>query len=166
MIEESVVFWIGALIFALSSLMFTFIENRNSSRENKFDSHVFVSFITTISYCIMALGLATVTTENGDLILLYSNEEFVSIGGNNELPKHTVGNIYRVDSKNKSVTIDLGGVHKTKKGDTFIVYGAGYEEWILEVVRVYELCSEARIIERDGKVLSSMPPVNSKALLQ
>ncbi len=68
MIEESVVFWTGALIFALSSLMFTFLENRNSSRRYLFNSHVFVSFITTISYCIMALGLATVTAESGDLI--------------------------------------------------------------------------------------------------
>ncbi|UCC27602.1 MAG: bacteriorhodopsin [Candidatus Bathyarchaeota archaeon] len=68
MIEESVVFWIGALIFALSSLMFTFLGNRNSSRRYLFNSHVFVSFITTISYCIMALGLATVTAESGDLI--------------------------------------------------------------------------------------------------
>ena len=68
MIEESVVFWIGALIFGLSSLMFTFLENRNSSRKYLFNSHVFVSFITIISYCIMALGLATVTTESGDLI--------------------------------------------------------------------------------------------------
>jgi len=63
MIEESLVFWIGALIFGLSSLMFTVLENRNNSRKYMFNSHVFVSFITTISYCIMALGLATVTAE-------------------------------------------------------------------------------------------------------
>ncbi|MGD2066889.1 MAG: bacteriorhodopsin [Candidatus Bathyarchaeota archaeon] len=68
MLEESMVFWIGALIFALSSLMFTVLENRNSSRKYLFNSHVFVSFITTISYCVMALGLATVITESGDLI--------------------------------------------------------------------------------------------------
>jgi sensory rhodopsin len=68
MIEESIVFWSGALIFGISSLMFTILENRNNSRKNMFNSHVFVSFITTISYCIMALGLATVTTEGGGLI--------------------------------------------------------------------------------------------------
>jgi sensory rhodopsin len=68
MIEESVVFWIGALLFAISSLMFAVLENRSNSRKNLFNSHVFVSFITTISYCVMALGLATVSAESGDLI--------------------------------------------------------------------------------------------------
>ncbi len=68
MLEESLVFWIGALIFALSSLMFTILEKRNSSRKYLFSSHLFVSFITTISYCVMALGLATVITESDDLI--------------------------------------------------------------------------------------------------
>jgi sensory rhodopsin len=65
MIEESVVFWIGALIFGLSSLMFAILENRNSSRRFLFSSNIFVSFFTTISYCVMALALATVSAENG-----------------------------------------------------------------------------------------------------
>jgi sensory rhodopsin len=68
MIEETMVFWVGALIFALSSLMFVILENRNNSRKHLFNSHVFVSFITTISYCVMAIGIATVTAESGDLI--------------------------------------------------------------------------------------------------
>jgi hypothetical protein len=33
MIEESMVFWIGALTFGLSSLMFTVLENRNQLRK-------------------------------------------------------------------------------------------------------------------------------------
>ena len=68
MIEESIVFWIGALIFAISSLMFAFLENRSNSRRNMFSSHLFVSFFTTISYFVMALALATVTSENGQPI--------------------------------------------------------------------------------------------------
>jgi sensory rhodopsin len=67
LIEESVVFWFGALIFAISSLMFAFLENR-SHRQNMFSSHVFVSFLTAISYLIMALALATVSAENGQPI--------------------------------------------------------------------------------------------------
>ena len=67
MIDESVVFWFGALIFAISSLMFAFLENR-SHRQNMFSSHVFVSFLTAISYLIMALALATVSAENGQPI--------------------------------------------------------------------------------------------------
>ena len=67
MIEESVVFWIGALIFTVSSLMFAFLENR-SYRKNMFSSHVFVSFFTAISYFVMALALATASAENGEPI--------------------------------------------------------------------------------------------------
>ncbi|MCW4054139.1 MAG: microbial rhodopsin family protein [Candidatus Bathyarchaeota archaeon] len=68
MTEESLVFWIGALIFVLSSLMFAFLENRSSHRQNMFSSHVFVSFFTAISYFVMALALATVLAENGQPI--------------------------------------------------------------------------------------------------
>jgi sensory rhodopsin len=67
LIEESVVFWIGALIFTVSSLMFAFLENR-SYRKNMFSSHVFVSFFTAISYFVMALALATASAENGEPI--------------------------------------------------------------------------------------------------
>jgi sensory rhodopsin len=65
MVEESIVFWIGALIFGFSSLMFAVLENRSSSRQFLFSSNVFVSFFTTISYVVMALALATVSAENG-----------------------------------------------------------------------------------------------------
>jgi len=68
LIEESLVFWIGALIFVVSSLMFAFLEKRSSHRQNMFSSHVFVSFLTAISYFVMALALATVLAENGQPI--------------------------------------------------------------------------------------------------
>jgi sensory rhodopsin len=67
LIEESMVFWIGAIIFAISTLMFAFLENR-SHRKNMFNSHVFVSFFTAISYFVMALALATVSAETGQPI--------------------------------------------------------------------------------------------------
>lgn len=67
MIEESTVFWIGAFIFIISFLIFIFLENRNTRKE-VFSSHVFVSFITTISYLVMALALSTVAAENGQPI--------------------------------------------------------------------------------------------------
>ena len=68
MIEETIVFWIGALLFGISSLMFVVLENRNSSRKQMFSSHVFVSFLTTTSYIVMALTLATATAETGQPI--------------------------------------------------------------------------------------------------
>ena len=66
MIEESMIFWIGAIIFALSSLMFAFMENRNRHNQDMFSSHLFVSFFTAISYSVMALALATVPAGNGE----------------------------------------------------------------------------------------------------
>jgi len=59
LVEESIVFWIGSVIFALASLVFAVLENRRNVREMVFRSHIFVSFITTISYVVMALALAT-----------------------------------------------------------------------------------------------------------
>ncbi len=53
------VFWIGSIIFAIASMMFAILENRRNVGKMVFRSHIFVSFITTISYVIMALALAT-----------------------------------------------------------------------------------------------------------
>jgi bacteriorhodopsin len=39
--------------------MFIVLENRGKFRKMVFRSHIFVSFITTISYVVMALALAT-----------------------------------------------------------------------------------------------------------
>ena len=68
MVEESIVFWIGSVIFALASLVFAVLENRRNVREMVFRSHIFVSFITTISYMVMALALATGVADNGQPI--------------------------------------------------------------------------------------------------
>ena len=62
------IYWIGAVIFALSSLLFAYLETKKQTVKQVFRSHMFVSFITTISYVIMALMLATLMAENGDLI--------------------------------------------------------------------------------------------------
>jgi sensory rhodopsin len=62
------IYWIGAAIFALSSLLFAYLETKKQTIKQIFRSHMFVSFITTISYIIMAIMLATSTAENGDLI--------------------------------------------------------------------------------------------------
>ena len=68
MVETSIVFWIGSVIFAISSLMFSILENRRNNREIVFRYHIFVSFITTISYLFMALALLTGVADNGQPI--------------------------------------------------------------------------------------------------
>jgi len=62
------IYWIGAAIFAISSLLFAYLETKKQTIKQVFRSHMFVSFITTISYVIMALMLATLIAENGELI--------------------------------------------------------------------------------------------------
>ncbi len=68
MVEEAVVFWVGAAIFGVTSLMFAALEKRRHGDELIFGSHIFVSFITTISYVVMALALGTSVAENGQPI--------------------------------------------------------------------------------------------------
>ena len=65
MIEISMIYWIGAAIFGISSLIFAYLESKKQTVKQVFRSHMFVSFITTISYVIMALMLATIVAENG-----------------------------------------------------------------------------------------------------
>jgi bacteriorhodopsin len=60
--EEAFVYWAGAAIFGLASLVFAGLTERRRGSERMFASN-FVSFITTISYVIMAL--ATTAAENG-----------------------------------------------------------------------------------------------------
>lgn len=68
MAEESVVYWVGAGIFGLASLMFAVLDSRRHNGEMVFGSNIFVSFITTISYVVMALELGTTVAENGQPI--------------------------------------------------------------------------------------------------
>jgi sensory rhodopsin len=62
------IYWIGAAIFAITSLLFAYSETKKQTTKQVFRPHTFVSFITTISYVVMALMLATLIAENGELI--------------------------------------------------------------------------------------------------
>lgn len=66
--EESFIFWVFTAIFGLAALAFAIIRNRRPSIHLVNTSNFFVSFITLVSYVIMALALATVTAENGEPI--------------------------------------------------------------------------------------------------
>jgi sensory rhodopsin len=63
--EESIVYWIGAAAFGVASLAFAALYRRQNRNGLVFGSDVFVSFITTISYVVMALALGTVIAGNG-----------------------------------------------------------------------------------------------------
>ena len=66
--EETIVYWVGAAIFGCTSLLFAVLDKRSQDAELLFRSNTFVSFITTISYVVMALALGTAVAEIGQPI--------------------------------------------------------------------------------------------------
>ncbi len=64
--EELIVYWIMAAIFGIFTLLFVLLSRRSRTTELLSEIDVFVAFITTISYTIMALGIATVTSVFGE----------------------------------------------------------------------------------------------------
>ena len=65
--EESLLFWIGTAGFGLAALLFTGITIRRKAQTG-LNTEVFVSFITAVSYAVMALGIATITSPLGEPI--------------------------------------------------------------------------------------------------
>ena len=62
--SESLVFQIGAVIFGLFSFFFLLL----GKKKQMFGTEFFVSFITTISYALMSIGIATTVSLNGQTI--------------------------------------------------------------------------------------------------
>lgn len=64
MSTETMIMQIGAIIFAVASLYFLL------SGKNKpgFSTEFFISFITTTSYSLMSVGIATITAPSGQII--------------------------------------------------------------------------------------------------
>lgn len=61
---ETTIMQIGALLFAAASLYFLL----SGKEKPGFSTEFFISFITTTSYSLMSLGIATVTTTGGQTI--------------------------------------------------------------------------------------------------
>ena len=66
MAGEELIFYIGAAIFGIATILFGTMNARKE--KPTFNVELFVSFITSLSYIIMALGYATVTAPNGELV--------------------------------------------------------------------------------------------------
>jgi sensory rhodopsin len=66
MAGEEIIFFAGAAGFGIATILFGLMNLRKQSAP--FNVELFVSFITAISYIVMALGYATVTASNGDLV--------------------------------------------------------------------------------------------------
>jgi bacteriorhodopsin len=94
--QEVIIFQIGAVIFGISSFIFLFLGRKKSL----FDTEFFISFITTISYAVMSIGIATTESIDGQTIywsrwlfyiaacplLMYDIAKILSIS-NKEYPK-------------------------------------------------------------------------------
>jgi sensory rhodopsin len=66
MAGEELIYYAGAAVFGIATIIFGLMNMRKE--EPKFNVELFVSFITSISYIIMALGYATVVAPNSELI--------------------------------------------------------------------------------------------------
>lgn len=66
--EELIVFWVMAAIFGLATVMFTILSLRSGAHEFLSFVDILVAFVTTISYVVMALGFAMVTSSFGEPI--------------------------------------------------------------------------------------------------
>ncbi|MDG6256763.1 MAG: bacteriorhodopsin [Methanomicrobiaceae archaeon] len=64
MATEIIVFQIGAMIFAASSVVFLF----GGTKKLMFDTEFFISFITSTSYVVMSLAIATTVALGGGTI--------------------------------------------------------------------------------------------------
>ena len=67
-LTEIDVYWIGAIIFLFSTVIFQFKGKCNGTNRFLVTSEVFVSFLTAISYIVMALAIATIPSPFGDVI--------------------------------------------------------------------------------------------------
>jgi sensory rhodopsin len=66
MAGEEIIYFAGAAWFGIATIIFGMLNARKESPA--FNVELFVSFFTSISYIVMALGLATVTAPNSELI--------------------------------------------------------------------------------------------------
>jgi sensory rhodopsin len=64
MINEELIFQFGAIIFAIATAFFLI----GSRKKGFFGTEFFISFITTTSYAIMSIGIATSIAVNGESI--------------------------------------------------------------------------------------------------
>jgi sensory rhodopsin len=67
-VTEIFVYWIGAVIFLFSTMVFLLNGRRRATNRFFVTSEIFVSYLTTISYVIMALAMATVISPFGEFI--------------------------------------------------------------------------------------------------
>lgn len=102
-------------------------------------------------------------TQSQSKIFLYSNEEFVPIGGSYGLPKHTTAKIIEINQQDETALINLGLLNKIENGDEFIVIGSKSMKWELKVIEAYSFSSLVKVIKRGNVEVT--PPLGAVAVL-
>ncbi|HUR46878.1 MAG TPA: hypothetical protein VMZ27_13450 [Candidatus Saccharimonadales bacterium] len=78
---------------------------------------------------------ASILTSTG-AVLLRSNEQLVSVGRSQALPKHTYGRLSSFDPEKRNGTLSLGSLHKITPGDVFTIRGGKMgSDWNMTITR-------------------------------
>jgi hypothetical protein len=105
-----------------------------------------------------------VITDNGT-VRLRSNEQLVPIGGSREMPRHTYGPLWSVNSKKLTATLGLGSNHKVQVGDVFDITNK-LSAWQLTITQVSPKYSEGTLKRLDdGSDESEIPKPSRFATL-
>jgi hypothetical protein len=69
-------------------------------------------------------------------VRLRSNEQLVSVGGSQKMPKYTRGQLWHVNNEKKTAMIGLGSLHKVAVGDQFEIGHPKGKHWKLTITDV------------------------------
>jgi hypothetical protein len=64
---------------------------------------------------------------------LRSNEQLVSVGGSNTMPRYTFGPLLSVDGPQKTAVLGLGSLHQVETGDQFEIGSPKGMHWRLTI---------------------------------
>jgi hypothetical protein len=108
-----------------------------------------------------------VHTDKGQDILLYSNEQAVSIGGSVALGKHGLAYVTHSDVQKQQVVLNLGSHHRIARADVFHVSAGSFSGWMLTVVdvRPFSSVANAKKFGPRKDTLDPLPPKSGKAQL-
>ena len=105
-------------------------------------------------------------TDGKKEIVLYSNDQAVSVGGSVALPKYGVATVIQRDEKKNEVLLSLGSRHRISKGDQFHIMDRFPYGWMMTVTEVDPTTCRASIrISGDPKKMEPLPPLHARAQL-
>ncbi len=105
--------------------------------KNKVSNPLFVQNPDFTQDGLHAVHASVVLEIGGRTVFLRSNEQTVAVGGSQQLPKFTYGQLLDTDEKRKTATLGMGALQKVSVGDQFTVRtGTIGMTWTLTVTKV------------------------------